>query len=107
MVTPHIDQALAHFRQRTRIPVQSAISSSTELASSSEPEKAELHKIYSEIRIKNIEDQISQILQKVTFFFSCDCTEVLFIKTYTPFTMQEFAGTDWSFSAGMSVLTLC
>lgn len=68
-MTPHIDQALAHFRQRTRIPVQSAISSSTEFASSSEPEKAELHKIYSEIRIKNIEDQISQILQKVTFFF--------------------------------------
>ncbi|XP_065485170.1 leucine-rich repeat and coiled-coil domain-containing protein 1 [Caloenas nicobarica] len=66
VVTPHIDQALAHFRQRTRKPVQSAISSSTELASSSEPEKAELHKIYSEIRIKNIEDQISQILQKVS-----------------------------------------
>ncbi|KFZ45469.1 Leucine-rich repeat and coiled-coil domain-containing protein 1, partial [Antrostomus carolinensis] len=66
LVTPHIDQALALFRQRTRIPVQSAISSSTELVSSSEPEKAELDKIYSEIRIKKIEDQISQILQKVS-----------------------------------------
>ncbi|NXT93613.1 LRCC1 protein, partial [Anhinga rufa] len=66
VVTPRIDQALAHFRQRTRIPVQSAISSSTELVSSSEPEKAELDKIYSEIRIKKIEDQISQILQKVS-----------------------------------------
>ncbi|NXA19373.1 LRCC1 protein, partial [Ibidorhyncha struthersii] len=66
LVTPHIDQALAHFRQRTRIPVQSAISSSTELVSSSETEKAELDKIYSEIRIKKIEDQISQILQKVS-----------------------------------------
>ncbi|KFQ21895.1 Leucine-rich repeat and coiled-coil domain-containing protein 1, partial [Mesitornis unicolor] len=66
VVTPHIDQALAYFRQRTRIPVQSAISSSTELVSSSEPEKTELDKIYSEIRIKKIEDQISQILQKVS-----------------------------------------
>ncbi|NWU48052.1 LRCC1 protein, partial [Dromas ardeola] len=66
VVTPHIDQALAHFRQRTRVPVQSAISSSTELVSSSETEKAELDKIYSEIRIKKIEDQISQILQKVS-----------------------------------------
>ncbi|NXL64300.1 LRCC1 protein, partial [Chordeiles acutipennis] len=66
VMTPHIDQALALFRQRTRIPVQSAISSSTELVSSSEPEKAELDKIYSEIRIKKIEDQISQILQKVS-----------------------------------------
>ncbi|XP_010286290.1 PREDICTED: leucine-rich repeat and coiled-coil domain-containing protein 1 [Phaethon lepturus] len=66
VVTPHIDQALAHFRQRTRIPVQSAISSSTEPVSSSEPEKAELDKIYSEIRIKKIEDQISEILQKVS-----------------------------------------
>ncbi|NXN73329.1 LRCC1 protein, partial [Himantopus himantopus] len=66
VLTPHIDQALANFRQRTRIPVQSAISSSTELVSSSETEKAELDKIYSEIRIKKIEDQISQILQKVS-----------------------------------------
>ncbi|NXF46072.1 LRCC1 protein, partial [Oceanites oceanicus] len=66
VLTPHIDQALAHFRQRTRISVQSAISSSTELVSSSEPEKAELDKIYSEMRIKKIEDQISQILQKVS-----------------------------------------
>ncbi|XP_051467423.1 leucine-rich repeat and coiled-coil domain-containing protein 1 isoform X2 [Apus apus] len=63
VVTPHIDQALAHFRQRTKIPVQS---SSTELGSSSEPEKAELDKIFNEIRIKKMEDQISQILQKVS-----------------------------------------
>uniref|UniRef100_A0A672TZ50 Leucine-rich repeat and coiled-coil domain-containing protein 1 n=1 Tax=Strigops habroptila TaxID=2489341 RepID=A0A672TZ50_STRHB len=63
VVTPHIDQALAHFRQRTKIPEQNAISSSTELVSSSEPEKAELDKIYSEMRIKKMEDQISQILE--------------------------------------------
>ncbi|NXY45159.1 LRCC1 protein, partial [Ceuthmochares aereus] len=66
VVTPHIDQALARFHERTRKPVQSAISSSTELVSSSEPEKAELDKIYSDIRFKKIEDQISQILQKVS-----------------------------------------
>ncbi|XP_032861774.2 leucine-rich repeat and coiled-coil domain-containing protein 1 isoform X2 [Tyto alba] len=66
VVTPHIDQALARFRQRTRRALQSAISSSTEVVSSSEPEKAELDKIYSEMRIKKIEDQISQILQKVS-----------------------------------------
>ncbi|NWS16451.1 LRCC1 protein, partial [Pachyramphus minor] len=66
LATPHIDQALAHFRQRTRIPVQGATSSSTELVSSSEPEKTDLDKIYSEMRIKRIEDLISQILQKVS-----------------------------------------
>ncbi|NXS55447.1 LRCC1 protein, partial [Brachypteracias leptosomus] len=66
VVTPHIDQALAHFHQRTSLAVQSAISSSTELVSSSEPEKAELDKIHSEMRMKKIEDQISQILQKVS-----------------------------------------
>ncbi|NXA14810.1 LRCC1 protein, partial [Sapayoa aenigma] len=66
LATPHIDQALAHFRQRTRKPAQGATSSSTELVSSSEPEKIELDKIYSEMRIKKIEDQISQILQKVS-----------------------------------------
>ncbi|NXX83107.1 LRCC1 protein, partial [Urocolius indicus] len=66
VATPHIDQALAYFRQRTRIPVQSAISSSTEPVSSSEPEKAELDKIFNEMRIKKIEDQVSQILQKVS-----------------------------------------
>ncbi|NWI11937.1 LRCC1 protein, partial [Crypturellus soui] len=66
LVTPHIDQALAHFRQRTRISLQSAVSSSTEAVSSSEPEKVNLDKIHSEMRIKKIEDQISQILQKVS-----------------------------------------
>ncbi|XP_068789218.1 leucine-rich repeat and coiled-coil domain-containing protein 1 isoform X2 [Struthio camelus] len=66
VVTPHIDQALAHFRERTRVPVQSAVSSSTEAVSSSEPEKAKLDRIDSEMRIKKIEDQISQILQKVS-----------------------------------------
>ncbi|NXJ71440.1 LRCC1 protein, partial [Rostratula benghalensis] len=66
VVTPRIDQVLNHFRQRTRIPVQSALSSSTELASSSETEKAKFDKICSEIRIKKIEDQVLQILQKVS-----------------------------------------
>ncbi|NXH53156.1 LRCC1 protein, partial [Rhabdornis inornatus] len=66
LVTPHIDQALAQFRQRTRIPVQGATSSSTELVSSSEPEKTQFDKILSEMRIKKIEDQILQILQKVS-----------------------------------------
>ncbi|NXB21768.1 LRCC1 protein, partial [Rhagologus leucostigma] len=66
LATPHIDQALAQFRRRTRIPVQGATSSSTELVSSSEPEKTELDKIHSEMRIKKIEDQILQILQKVS-----------------------------------------
>ncbi|NWY75521.1 LRCC1 protein, partial [Erithacus rubecula] len=66
LVTPHIDQALAQFRQRTRITVQGATSSSTELVSSSEPENIQLDKILSEMRIKKIEDQILQILEKVS-----------------------------------------
>ncbi|XP_041320364.1 leucine-rich repeat and coiled-coil domain-containing protein 1 [Pyrgilauda ruficollis] len=66
LATPHIDQALAQFRQRSRVPVQGATSSSTELVSSSEPEKTQLDKIHSELRIKKIEDQILQILQKVS-----------------------------------------
>uniref|UniRef100_A0A8B9SPJ7 Leucine-rich repeat and coiled-coil domain-containing protein 1 n=1 Tax=Anas platyrhynchos TaxID=8839 RepID=A0A8B9SPJ7_ANAPL len=64
VVTPHIDQALAYFRQRTKVPAQSSVSSSTELVSSSEPEKAILDKIQSEMRIKKIEDQISEILRE-------------------------------------------
>ncbi|NXM84764.1 LRCC1 protein, partial [Oenanthe oenanthe] len=66
LVTPHIDQALAQFRQRTRVPVQGATSSSTEFVSSSEPEKIQLDKILSEMRIKKMEDQILQILEKVS-----------------------------------------
>ncbi|NXL95373.1 LRCC1 protein, partial [Alectura lathami] len=66
VVTPHIDQALAYFRQRTKIPARSSISSSTEHASSSEAEKSVLDKIHNEMRMKKIEDQISQILQKVS-----------------------------------------
>ncbi|NXO24573.1 LRCC1 protein, partial [Cisticola juncidis] len=66
LATPHIDQALAQFRQRATMPVQGATSSSTELLSSSEPEKTQLDKIHSEMRIKRIEDQILEILQKVS-----------------------------------------
>ncbi|NXQ36261.1 LRCC1 protein, partial [Alaudala cheleensis] len=66
LATPHIDQALAQFRQRTRIPVQGATSSSTELVSSSDPENTQLDKILSEMRIKRIEDHILQILQKIS-----------------------------------------
>ncbi|NXQ78040.1 LRCC1 protein, partial [Quiscalus mexicanus] len=66
LATPHIDQALAQFRQRSMIPVQGATSSSTELVSSSDPEKTQLDKIHNEMRIKKIEDQILQILQKVS-----------------------------------------
>ncbi|NXO67402.1 LRCC1 protein, partial [Phainopepla nitens] len=66
LATPHIDQALAQFRQRTRMPVRAATSSSTEPVSSSEPEKTHLDKIHSEMRIKKIEDQILEILQKVS-----------------------------------------
>ncbi|NXM60204.1 LRCC1 protein, partial [Illadopsis cleaveri] len=66
LVTPHIDQALAQFRQRTRAPVQGATSSSTEPVSSSEPEITLLDKIHSDMRIKRIEDHILQILQKVS-----------------------------------------
>ncbi|XP_063247898.1 leucine-rich repeat and coiled-coil domain-containing protein 1 isoform X3 [Prinia subflava] len=66
LATPHIDQALAQFRQRATMPVQGATSSSTELLSSSEPEKTQLDKLHSEMRIKRIEDQILEILQKVS-----------------------------------------
>ncbi|NXM95188.1 LRCC1 protein, partial [Sylvia borin] len=66
LATPHIDQALAQFRQRTRVPVQGVTSSSTELVSSSEPEKTQLDKIHSEMRMKRIEEQILEILQKVS-----------------------------------------
>lgn len=54
--------------------MQGASSSSSELVSSSEPEKTQLDKIHSEMRIKKIEDQILQILQKVFFFNFCDFT---------------------------------
>ncbi|XP_019405453.1 PREDICTED: leucine-rich repeat and coiled-coil domain-containing protein 1 isoform X1 [Crocodylus porosus] len=65
VITPHIDQVLARFRQRGNMPVQSTCSSSTEPASS-EPERAKLNSIPSEMRIRKLEDQISQLLQKVS-----------------------------------------
>lgn len=47
--------------------MQSTCSSSTEPVSS-EPERAKLDSIPSEIRIRKLEDQISQLLQKVIRF---------------------------------------
>uniref|UniRef100_A0A8C3XNI0 Leucine-rich repeat and coiled-coil domain-containing protein 1 n=1 Tax=Chelydra serpentina TaxID=8475 RepID=A0A8C3XNI0_CHESE len=67
VITPHIDKVLAQFRQRTSIPTQSTFSSSSEPVSSSEPEKAKIdNDLYSEMRIKKLEEQISQLLQKVS-----------------------------------------
>lgn len=60
--------------------MQGATSSSTELVSSSEPEKTQLDKIHSEMRIKKIEDQILQILQKVIFLISVIAQQVLFVR---------------------------
>ncbi|KAG6932651.1 leucine rich repeat and coiled-coil centrosomal protein 1 [Chelydra serpentina] len=67
VITPHIDKVLAQFRQRTSIPTQSTFSSSSEPVSSSEPEKAKIdNDLYSEMRIKKLEEQISELLQKVS-----------------------------------------
>ncbi|NXQ55355.1 LRCC1 protein, partial [Anthoscopus minutus] len=88
LATPHIDQALAQFRQRTRIPVQGATSSSTELVSSSEPEKI-IDKIHSEIRIEKIEDQILQILQKVSDSLRQEAPSVLTAKRDTDPTSES------------------
>ncbi|XP_034619098.1 leucine-rich repeat and coiled-coil domain-containing protein 1 isoform X2 [Trachemys scripta elegans] len=67
VITPHIDKVLAQFRQRASIPTQSTFSSSSEPVSSSEAERAKINNdLYSEMRIKKLEDQISQLLQKVS-----------------------------------------
>ncbi|KYO48342.1 leucine-rich repeat and coiled-coil domain-containing protein 1 isoform X1 [Alligator mississippiensis] len=65
VITPHIDQVLARFWQRGNMAMQSTCSSSTEPVSS-EPGRAKLDSIPSEIRIRKLEDQISQLLQKVS-----------------------------------------
>ncbi|XP_067409636.1 leucine-rich repeat and coiled-coil domain-containing protein 1 isoform X2 [Emydura macquarii macquarii] len=66
VITPHIDKVLAQFRQHASIPTQSTFDSS-EAVSSSEPERAKRdNDVHSEIRIKKLEDQISQLLQKVS-----------------------------------------
>ncbi|XP_039381314.1 leucine-rich repeat and coiled-coil domain-containing protein 1 [Mauremys reevesii] len=66
VITPHIDKVLAQFRQRASIPTQSTFSSS-EPVSSSEPERTKIdNDLYSEMRIKKLEDQISQLLKKVS-----------------------------------------
>ncbi|CAM5108966.1 unnamed protein product [Natator depressus] len=75
VITPHIDKVLAQFRQRASIPTQSTFSSSSEPVSSSEPERAKIdNDLYNEMRIKKLEDQISQLLQKVTSLKVSNCS---------------------------------
>ncbi|XP_077666198.1 leucine-rich repeat and coiled-coil domain-containing protein 1 isoform X2 [Eretmochelys imbricata] len=75
VITPHIDKVLARFRQRASIPTQSTFSSSSEPVSSSEPERAKIdNDLYNEMRIKKLEDQISQLLQKVTSLKVSNCS---------------------------------
>ncbi|XP_066480968.1 leucine-rich repeat and coiled-coil domain-containing protein 1 [Tiliqua scincoides] len=62
VITPHIDQVLAKFRQRQSIPNWPATSSSTDAISSSEPERINFD---NDMRIKKLENQISLLLEKV------------------------------------------
>ncbi|XP_013911689.1 PREDICTED: leucine-rich repeat and coiled-coil domain-containing protein 1 isoform X1 [Thamnophis sirtalis] len=71
IMTPRIDQVLAQFRQRTKILPCTTTSSSTEIMSSSEPEKI---KFDNDSRIKKLEEQISHLLQKVTNSSKADVT---------------------------------
>nr|XP_020663762.1 leucine-rich repeat and coiled-coil domain-containing protein 1 [Pogona vitticeps] len=63
VLTPRIDQVLAQFRQRRNTPMWPVTSSSTEVISSSEPERI---KFSDDLRIKKLEDQISHLLEKVS-----------------------------------------
>ncbi|XP_015744327.1 leucine-rich repeat and coiled-coil domain-containing protein 1 [Python bivittatus] len=63
IMTPRIDQVLAQFRQRAKMPAWTTTSSSTEIMSFSEAEKI---KFDNDSRIKKLEEQISHLLRKVT-----------------------------------------
>ncbi|KAM3841718.1 leucine-rich repeat and coiled-coil domain-containing protein 1 [Vipera latastei] len=71
IITPRIDQVLAQFRQRAKMSAWTTTSSSTEIMSSSEPEKI---KFDNDSRIKKLEEQISHLLQKVTNSSKADVT---------------------------------
>nr|XP_056710012.1 leucine-rich repeat and coiled-coil domain-containing protein 1 [Euleptes europaea] len=81
VITPRIDQVLAHFRQRTSMQSLPRTSASSELISSSEPETMKLgNNLYNDMRIKKLEDQISQLLEKVTNSSSKRGTDVNVLK---------------------------
>ncbi|XP_048363695.1 leucine-rich repeat and coiled-coil domain-containing protein 1 isoform X2 [Sphaerodactylus townsendi] len=81
VITPRIDQALAHFRQRRSMQSWPTTSSSTELISSLEPEIVKLgNDLYNDMRIKKLEDQISQLLEKVANSSSKSGTDVNVLK---------------------------
>ncbi|XP_060099536.1 leucine-rich repeat and coiled-coil domain-containing protein 1 isoform X2 [Heteronotia binoei] len=81
VITPRIDQVLAHFRQRTSMPSWPTTSASTELVSSSEPETMKLaNDLYNDVRIKKLEDQISHLLEKVLDSSAKSSTDVNVLK---------------------------
>ncbi|XP_063155511.1 leucine-rich repeat and coiled-coil domain-containing protein 1 [Candoia aspera] len=84
IMTPRIDQVLAQFRQRAKTPAWNTTSSSTEIMSSSEPEKIRFD---NDSRIKKLEEQISHLLQKVTNSSKADVT--LKAKKETDFTSES------------------
>ncbi|KAG8133734.1 hypothetical protein E2320_011510 [Naja naja] len=84
IITPRIDQVLAQFRQRAKMSPWTTTSSSTEIMSSSEPEKI---KFDNDSRIKKLEEQISHLLQKVTNSSKPDVT--VKAKKETDFTSES------------------
>uniref|UniRef100_A0A8D0C0R4 Leucine-rich repeat and coiled-coil domain-containing protein 1 n=1 Tax=Salvator merianae TaxID=96440 RepID=A0A8D0C0R4_SALMN len=63
VMTPRIDKVLAQFHKYAHLPNSPTTNSSTEVISSSEPERI---KFNSDLRIKKLEDQISHLLEKVS-----------------------------------------
>ncbi|XP_015280956.1 PREDICTED: leucine-rich repeat and coiled-coil domain-containing protein 1 [Gekko japonicus] len=81
VITPRIDQVLAHFRQRTSMPSWPTTSVSTELVSSSETETMKLaNDLYNDTRIKKLEDQISHLLEKVIYSSAKSSSDVNVLK---------------------------
>uniref|UniRef100_A0A4W3I562 Leucine-rich repeat and coiled-coil domain-containing protein 1 n=1 Tax=Callorhinchus milii TaxID=7868 RepID=A0A4W3I562_CALMI len=64
LTTPRIDEVLAQYHQRTTVPDPAATMSDTEASSSPKQTKTAVS-LYNEIRIKKLEQQISQLLQQV------------------------------------------
>ncbi|XP_078396797.1 leucine-rich repeat and coiled-coil domain-containing protein 1 isoform X2 [Cetorhinus maximus] len=67
VITPRIDQVLAHYRHRATVTDPAIPMSATETSSSPEVEQSKNHNtlnVFNEVRIKKLERQISQLLQQ-------------------------------------------
>ncbi|XP_078543215.1 leucine-rich repeat and coiled-coil domain-containing protein 1 isoform X3 [Lissotriton helveticus] len=95
VTTPRINEVLLRYRQHNRVPILSTLSSRKDADTSSDPEATtsdDVDKLNREMRLKKLEDQIAELLQKPSSSRVVTPVKVMKAKRETDLTSESDCG---------------